>query len=162
MEDWSSAESVDACLRALKGETTSLKPSGSASLSGSKEALAPYQPANPGSRPAVSATGFDGPTRDPNAPPGFEDEHRVTAGSQAPGFGIGFDPDADLYPPGGKYPQLGPLGPIAAPGSSNPQPLIGPSGEFRGPSTRPGRGMHPEPYGSNNSPFIRYDPTSPF
>lgn len=162
-----SAKSIDACIRALKGETAVPKPTAFADLMKGQEAQAAqsqtsYQPTKSEIRPTGAAHGFVGSTRDPNAPPGFEDEHRITAASHAPNFGIKFDPDADLYPPGGKYPQLGPLGPIGPSSSSNPHTLIGPSGEFRGPSTAPGRGMHPEPFGSSNSPFIRYDPTSPF
>lgn len=81
--------------------------------------------------------------RDPNFPPGFEDEHLLRR--QPPqGPTLQFNPDADRLPPGGNYPTLGPIN--------------GPFG-----SNSRGGGMFPSIRdGSQGSPNIRYDPTSPF
>lgn len=81
--------------------------------------------------------------RDPNYPPGFEDEH-LLRGHPPRGPSLQFNPDADRLPPGGNYPTLGPINPLF--GSNS-----GSGGMF--PSTQG------SPQGSSN---IRYDPTSPF
>lgn len=84
--------------------------------------------------------------RDPNMPPGFENEYRnpkqppLDPRSQ-------FNPEADMYPPGGKYPTLSPM------------TGIGTHGDGR--NNGPGAGMTPEPFGFNKPPSIRYDPTNP-
>lgn len=153
------ASSIEGCARALRGNSSSSEPGSAITVQGQAcDTQTSLQTPNLRTHESESCNGL---ARDPNAPPGFVDEHRIMASSQSPRYGLSFDPDSDLYPPGGKYPQLGPLGPID-PSRSTPHTLIGPYGEFRGPSLPPGAGMHPEQFGSNRQPSVRYDPTSPF
>lgn len=94
----------------------------------------------------LSAQSVGANSRDPNVPPGFENELQSRRPAE-PGRFL-FDPSSDLYPPGGRFPSLSPMG-----GS------VG--GMGAAPAPGPGSGMSPEPFGANKPPFIRYDPTAP-
>ncbi|GMM51013.1 hypothetical protein DASB73_019710 [Starmerella bacillaris] len=104
----------------------------------------------------IAGVNVNSNSRNPNAPPDFEN---VYESRKAPidRPRIPFNPNADLFPPGGKYPTLGPMASGGFTGSLGSDDFSENNGSIGGLNG----GMHPELFGSSRKPNIRYDPTNP-